>query len=326
MAISRHGKIDQAAYVGYSNLEVRSQVDARSVFRIGSVTKQFTAQAVILLYQQNKLDLASKLSVYFPDFPRANEITLKNLLQHSSGLPDFSSMSEFYTNQDTDWTPQQLVALIQNQPLKFDPGTSAEYCNTNYLFLGLIVEQVSGKSFADFIKDDLCSPLKLTRSRVGSNQDLILGRVNPYGYDGAGSFQNAPYVSVVAPFGTGNIMSTARDLVDLMGNLRKGKSTLFSDAIIEEIKNPTYLNDGSLFVDTKRHPGYDMTFGYGLELVRATGNQDWIMTKGGSITGFRAFTAYFPTADIAIAVTGNSGTDHFAFVMRLAERLKIPMK
>ncbi len=322
LSVMKGGGDVKTFYTGWSNLEQRRSLNKKSIFRIASVSKQFTTQAIMLLKEQGKLDTADKLSKYFPDFPNADRVTLKNMLQHTSGLPEIEDVKAFGDNEAKEWTPQEIISLVRDQPYQFEPGTQASYCNTNFVMLGLIIEQVSGKSFAEFLRDNIIKPLSMTRTRVGSDSAIIHDRVAGYVY-ADGKYTNAQFVSVVAPFATGDIMSRPLDFVRLALPYRQGKSPFFSDASIEEITAPVILNNGTLYISGWLYPGYDVSFGYGLELIRRIGTERWIVTKGGSINGFKTLFAYFPRSDTAIAIAGNSEQSPYDFVMKIARVLKL---
>jgi len=154
VAILRRGKLIFVSAYGHSNLELATPVRPRTVFRIGSLTKQFTAAAVLLLAEQGKLRVDDKLSLYLPNFPRANEVTLRDLLNHTSGIHNFTEGPLIDKIATSGVTVQQLVTDIADQsPLyDFDPGKGWWYSNSNYALLGAVIEKVSGESWARFMK------------------------------------------------------------------------------------------------------------------------------------------------------------------------------
>lgn len=322
VSIMRKGRVDESVYVGYGNLEYRQRLTKDSIFRIASVSKQFTAQAIMILAEQNKLAVSDTLSKYLPDFPKGDQITISNLLQHTSGVADFADDASFSGNQAREWTPQELVALAAALPFQFEPGSSANYCNTNFVILGLIIESASAMSYSDFLKRNIFRPLKMNATRVGSDSAIIANRVDGYEYQD-GAYKNVGFVSVVAPFATGDLMSRTRDFVRLASSYRTGQSPFFKAATIQQMTTPAVLSNGSTYIDPTHHIGYDTSFGYGMELIRPVGEQNWIITKSGSIDGFKLIFAYFRGSDTAIAIAGNSTAAHFDFLMKLAKRMKL---
>ncbi len=315
VAVMEKGSESEAVFYGKANLEQDVPVTRDSVFRIASVTKTFTAVGIMLLKDQGKLDTADKLSKYV-EFPRGDELTLKMLLQHTSGVPDFSEVPAFDEAQAKAWTPQEIVALLKDRPYQFEPGTSAKYTNTNFLLLGLVIEKASGQSYADFVRQSLAAPLGMEVTAAGSDDAVIPHRVSGYLWEDG--YTNAPFVSVVAPFATGNLVSRPVELVLLAKALRKGQGALLSDASIDEMTAPTYLKDGTLHADTRK-AGYTTSFGYGLELRKPDGQDQWIATKGGAIAGFKSMFMYFRGSDTAVAGVGNGNEDLFELCKQVAD-------
>ena len=147
VAVLRDGKLVFAKGYGRANLELAAPVSTKTVFRIGSLTKQFTAAGVLLLAEQGKLKIDDKLSLYLPNFPRANEVTLRDLLDHTSGIHNFTEGPVIDKISTSGATVKELVADIAGQsPLyDFDPGTGWWYSNSNYALLGAVIEKVSGE-------------------------------------------------------------------------------------------------------------------------------------------------------------------------------------
>ncbi len=319
LTVLRGGRVEQTIYAGYANLEQHRRVTNRSIFRIASVTKQFTTQAIMVLRERGLLSLDDKLSKYFPTFPKADQVTLTQLLQHTSGTPDIPWL------EGKDWSPEELLAAVMEKPYQFEPGTSAVYCNTNFILLGVIIEQVSGMPYGDFVRENVVKALGMNPgiTRVGSDSLIIPNRAAGYVYD-SGQMWNASFASVHAPFATGDFMSRTVDFIKLAKSLRRGHSPLFSDASIEEMIAPAVLNDGSVFMDDfSYYPFYEYSYGYGLELLRPHGGDRWIITKGGAVSGFRALVAYFRRSDVAIAYVGNSETYPYQLLRTISEHLKL---
>jgi D-alanyl-D-alanine carboxypeptidase len=288
--------------LGMANLELRHKVDQHSIFRIASITKIFTSLGITILAERKQLNISDSLSQYFPDYPRAGEITIYDLLHHSSGLPDFSDSDEFLANPAKPWAPQDLVNVMRNLPYQFDPGTSANYCNSNYLMLALIIEQVSGQSFAAYMRDRVIRPLGMKHTAVGSDTEIVRGRVAGYSLNGD-IVENAEFVSVEAPFGTGDILSLPSDFVLLSRALRPG--TLLNQDSITDMLKPVVLRDGSSWSTYQVETGLTKSFGYGWELLRTSDQDPWLISKGGAISGFHSFFLYNPETRMGIAASEN---------------------
>ncbi|MEO5622327.1 MAG: serine hydrolase domain-containing protein, partial [Dokdonella sp.] len=188
VAVLRNGRLVFARGYGRANIELGNPVTARTVFRIGSLTKQFTAAGILLLAEQGKLKVDDKLSLYLPDFPRANEVTLRDLLNHTSGIHNFTEGPVIDKISTSGATVQELVADIAGQsPLyDFEPGTGWWYSNSNYALLGAVIEKVSGKSWSAFMKAEVFDKLGMAQTAADDARDVVPGRASGYSLaDGA---------------------------------------------------------------------------------------------------------------------------------------------
>lgn len=291
------GKIVTRSY-GTADIEHRVPVKTDSIFAIGSITKTFTAISVLILQEEGKLSIDDKLSKYFPDYPRGDEITIKNLLQHTSGIKEITSIEPFKSNQAKDWTPTEILAMLKSQPLDFAPGEKARYSNSGCILVGMIVEKASGMPFADFLAKKITAPLGMAHTGMGSNSRIVPGRVAGYAVS-SGTLRNAETASFSAPFASGGIFSTTEDIVKLVKVFRG--EALLSRKSLAEMTAPTRLKDGSVYLS----PGTDLrfTFGYGLESFQI--GADFIPAKTGGISGFNSFFIYSKKNDAMLALTAN---------------------
>jgi len=281
---------------GKADLENQAPVGENSVFEIGSVSKLFTALAVMKLKEEGKLKVTDSLTKYFPQYPNWSGITIKNLLQHTSGIPDLTGLEPIKSNQMEDRTPQESLATIGNAPLEFEPGQRAKYSNSGAILLGLIIEKASGVPFADYLRQVITQPLGQTTTRSGSNLALIPGRVSGYHLEGS-SLQNAPYASLVMPYASGGMVSSAADLVKLEKALTPG--VLLKAETLNEMFAPCRLNDGSVGMISPQ-----VSFGYCLELVKFE-PQNFTPTKNGEISGFNAVYCRFADPRVSVALASN---------------------
>jgi CubicO group peptidase (beta-lactamase class C family) len=290
---------------GYANLESKNEITDDSVFRIASVSKLFTALGILILKEHGKLSVDDPLSKYIPDFPYGNRITIKNMLQHTSGIPDFSVFELFLSEQAKEWKPGDLVGLIKqnlnNHPLDFDPGTKAVYSNSNFMILGVIIEAASGVAFKDFIAQNVVNPLGMKNTGVGSDTEIISHRAAGYVVQD-GKITNAMFVSVVAPFATGDFMSQPMEVAKVSKVFTPG--VLLSAATIREMSEPVVLKDGTTWIG--RSENVDHSFGYCWELIKPKGQKEWIYTKSGGISGFFAYVLFFKSADLTVAISSNT--------------------
>jgi CubicO group peptidase (beta-lactamase class C family) len=306
LSVSIHRNARTVTYShGYANLESRDKVTKETVFRLASVSKLFTTLAILTLKERKELSVDDPVSKYVPDLPRGEDITIRNLLQHTSGVPDLFAVARFRDNQARGWKADELLEMLKahlaNKGLDFEPGTKAVYSNSNFVLLGLVVEAVSGMAFKDYVVRHVTAPLGMRHTGVGTDAGLVPHRAAGYEVDG-GKVINAPFVSVVAPFGTGDFMSQTCELVKISRVFKPG--TLLGRSTIDEMSRPVVLKDGSTWIGDSERLHY--SFGFCWELIKPKENNDWIYTKSGAISGFLAYVLYFAKADVTVAISANT--------------------
>lgn len=281
VAVARdHQLILQRGY-GYANLEWQIPFTPDTRFRIGSLTKQFSAAAVLLLQQDGKLKTSDPLSRFYPDTPVAwSNITLRNLLTHTSGIPDvdFGLILKLSAR-----TPEELMKGIAEKPLHFQPGTKYEYANINYMLLGRVIEKASGEPYCQFLKDRIFTPLQLAETGCDWSSALVPHRA--YGYrpsaNGPIGVENNDLSSLA---GAGNLYSSAGDLIRWTEALHGGK--VLSSASLTEMT--------TVFLD-----GY----AYGLEIDSQYGALD--ISHNGTVDGFFSCVDYIPQTKTTVVVLSN---------------------
>jgi len=166
---------------GMANLELGVPIQPDMVFELGSITKQFTATAVLMLQERGKLSIEDDVTKYLPDYPtQGQKITIDHLLTHVSGIPSYTGLPEWLPRVREDLTVQQLIDIFKDKPLEFNPGEKWSYNNSAYILLGAVIEKVSGKSYEDFIEQEIFAPLGMKRSYYGHQNEVIPGRVSGY--------------------------------------------------------------------------------------------------------------------------------------------------
>jgi D-alanyl-D-alanine carboxypeptidase len=290
------GKMIEESY-GLANVEYKQPVEKDSIFEIGSISKTFTAIGIMMLQEEGRLSVNDRITKYFPQYPGWNDITLKHLLQHTSGIKELTETEPFKSSQGRDWTPQEVIAGIAREPLDFEPGQKAKYSNSGCIILGLVIERITGIAYGDFLTEKITKPLGMAHTMLGSNRALIPKRVSGYAY--AGNLMNAEYASLILPYASGGILSTPSDLIKL-AKVFRGEA-LLSETSIREMFAPVYLNNGTRYA--AGDPGLILTFGYGLDSIVL--KEKIIPAKTGGISGFNAFFAYFPESQTMVAVTAN---------------------
>lgn len=313
IAIERDGVVRLAKGYGFANLEDGTRATDRTVFRIGSITKQFTAAAILLLAEEGKLSIDDPLAKYMPTFPRAREVTLRQLLTHTSGIKSFTGYSDFLKDQSPRaLTNDQLIAYIAsaNPAYDFDPGTGWTYSNSGFLLLGIVAEQVSGQPLAQLLRTRIFDRLSMNSTRLDDLAEIVPGRAQ--GYDKAPAtptgFANAGFIAMEMAGGAGAIRSTAGDLLKWDDALPGGR--LLKPASLELMLEPGRLKDGSLASASRKgepdrpEAGPPSNYGFGI----TTGVEDGRRTigHGGAINGFTASLTNYPDQKVTIVVLANT--------------------
>jgi D-alanyl-D-alanine carboxypeptidase len=291
---------------GLANLELGVPVANDTVFRIGSVTKQFTAAAVLVMAEDGKLSLNDTLVKFYPDFPRAADITLAQMLHHTSGIhnytEDASATAELLARRTTPQTVAYLAGLPKTQD--FEPGTNYRYSNAAYFLLGAIVEKVSGQPLATVLKTRFFDPLGMTRTALDDEAQIVPGRAAGYDATGPGQFANAEFLSMTGVAGAGAMRSTASDLARWNAALFGGK-VLKPDSLAA-MTTPGKLNDGrtSGQAITAQYPSITgREYGYGVELGSLEGHRK--VDHDGDLPGFNAQLTQFPDDHVTVVVLAN---------------------
>ena len=282
--VAQDGKVLLDKGYGSANLEWDIPDSPQTKFRLGSLTKQFTAAAILLLEERGKLRTDDLVAKYLPDAPAGwAKITIANLLTHTSGIPNFTSFADYSTTEATPTTPEQLVARFRDKPLNFQPGEKWEYSNSGYVLLGYLLEKISGQRYQDFVRDNLFAPLGMTESGYDSHAAIILHRASGY-TPGANGPVNAGYIDMSIPFSAGALYSTTEDLLRWEQGLFGGK--VLTPASLKKMTTP-FKND----------------YAYGLAVRTAHGYT--VIEHGGGIEGFNTQLAYDPDRKLAVIVLGN---------------------
>ena len=253
-------------------------------FRLGSITKQFTAALILLMQQDGKLNINDPVSKYLPDAPKAWEkITLANLLGHTSGIPNFTSFKEFGAWSASAHTWDEEYAFFKDKPLDFQPGTKFDYSNSNYEVLGGILEKVSGKKYGDLLRERIFAPLAMNDSGLDNDQLVLPKRAQGYS-PGPKGLTVARSESMSVPFSAGSIYSTTGDLL-------KWEHGLFGGKVLspESLKAMTTPGKGD----------------YALGVMVTTQDGMKVVEHGGGIEGFNTNLIYVPEKRICIVVLAN---------------------
>lgn len=276
---------------GFADLELDVPTPARAVYEIGSVTKQFTAAAILQLAEAGKLSLDDEITKYLPDYPTQNHrVTIRRLLDHTSGIKGYTEIPKFGTLMMRKLPKDSLVALFKDEKFEFAPGEAMVYNNSAYFLAGLIIEKLSGMSYADYVKQNLFDKAGMPDSRYCSESAIIKRKA--HGYDmGSAGLQNKGFIDHTYPFSAGSLCSTVGDLVAWNRALHGGK--VLSASAYKELTTPATLNDGTPLRYTK-----------GLTIHTIAGHR--VIEHGGGINGYFSSSNYFPDDDLIVVVLLNS--------------------
>jgi D-alanyl-D-alanine carboxypeptidase len=292
VGIAKGDQLWLAKGYGLANLELQAPATAESVFRIGSITKQFTAAAVLLLAEDGKLSLDDPLTQFLPEYPtQGNEVTVRHLLQHTSGIKSFTSLPSYRRDVHQPTTHEQIIDRFKDEPFDFAPGEKFSYCNSGYYLLGVIVEKASGQTYQEFLKERVLGVLELKDTFYDRHGLIIPNRAAGYAKSWGPGVRNADYVNMGQPFAAGALASTVGDLIRWQRGLVNQK--LLKPASWQAMTTRGKLNDGK-------------TSSYGLGLFLRKLDDQPTIRHGGGINGFRSDLSFFPDTDITIAVLTNT--------------------
>jgi CubicO group peptidase (beta-lactamase class C family) len=283
--VAKDGKpIFRRAY-GLANREWKIAATPETEFRLGSITKQFTAAAILQLAEQGKLSLDDPISKYYDAPPAWSDITVKHLLTHSSGIPSYTALPGFFAGPlaRTEMKPEAIVALTRDKPLDFKPGARFAYDNTGYILLGIVIERASGQSYAAYLQDHIFGPLGLKHTGYDVSETLLANRAAGYDKRG-GNVINTPYLAMSLPYAAGSLYSDVDDLLAWDIGLRSGK-----------VISPASVT--AMFTD------YGFKYGYGQFLDVRDGKRYW--QHGGGINGFTTILARYPDQGLTLVVLSN---------------------
>jgi D-alanyl-D-alanine carboxypeptidase len=322
---AQSGRVVFARGYGCPTLTGDDPITDRTQFRIGSITKQFTAVAILQFVHEGRISLDDRLSRYLPDFPRASEVTIRQLLTHTSGIHNYTEFGFKLWNLyqlTRDHTTTDWVDHIANQtPLyDFSPGTAWHYDNSGYFLLGAIVEKVSGVSLGQYFHEHLFEPLGMNDTAMDGNSDA--GPDRAQGYEHAwlrsDAFTRSFAISMTVPGGAGGLRSSTRDLIKWNDALFQGG--IVNLDLVNAMMTPARLSDGRLSSENR----FDMDptepsteYGFGLRIAWFDGHRE--IGHEGDIFGFNAAMDTYPDDDrLTIVVLANTPAGAFELEKQIA--------
>lgn len=282
VSIFKNGEEVYHRSIGFADIEHQQKANRNTKYRIGSISKMFTAVLIMQLVEEGKLSLYTELSKFYPKIPNAEEISIENLLRHHSGIFDLTHDPAYLQYAESPKTKAELLGIFQLQESVFEPGTTAEYSNTNYILLTFIIEDIIGKDFSEILKERIAEPLGLENTYYG-------GKIEPanneaFSYVKEESWGLSEETDMSIPQGAGGLVSTPTDLNRFLIALFKGK--LVDDSTLETMMT---IKDG-FGIGMMQFPFYSKT----------------VFGHGGSIDGFDAMAGYFPAENMSMSIVSNA--------------------
>jgi CubicO group peptidase (beta-lactamase class C family) len=282
--LARNGKIILSKGYGLANRETGTPNTPQTKIRIGSITKQFTAAAILMLQEQGKLSASDSVCKYVANCPAAwQPVTIHHLLTHTSGIPSYTGFPDFRKLSVYPTTPLELISRFRDKPLEFEPGKDFSYNNSGYVLLGYIIERVSGKTYAQFLRENIFQPLGMKNTDYDANDAIVENRAAGY-TPTPGGIRNARYIDMTVPYAAGGLYSTAEDIYLWAKALSGGR--LISQKSLDAMNTPF-----------KGDYGYGVFIGeqYGLKVIN----------HGGGIEGASTLLSRFPNEDAVVVVLSN---------------------
>jgi D-alanyl-D-alanine carboxypeptidase len=290
LAVLRDGKVIKAAGYGLANIELNVPATKDTVYEIGSISKQFASEAVMLLVEDGRLNLDDAIVKYLPaNAPDSwKAITIRQVLNHTAGLKDWTEVKEFSYRRE--YTAEEFIDLIKAAPLQYAPGTSWAYTNTGPPLLGMIVEKASGKPYEEFVSERIFKPLGFPTIRFRHQADIVVNRATGYEFADDKFTNGEPFrPRVIAP--SGGVLASAVDLAGWFTAVLSGK--LMRPVSLEQMLAPVKLADGR-----------NVTHGFAFFTDSFNGHK-MIFHHGSTVGGFGSVVRYFPAEHITIAIIGN---------------------
>jgi len=281
VALMKNGKIIYKNQIGYSDIERQKKQNENTKYRIGSISKTFTSVLVFKAIEEGKLDLNKTINNYFPDIKNSNSITIRNLLNHRSGIHNFTDDKEYLEYNTKPKDEIEMLSIIAKFDSDFEPNSKSEYSNSNYVLLSYILEKTYNKTFSEILTDEIVNPIKLNNTIFGGKINLENNESHSYSYNGKWEKQTETDMSI--PLGAGGIISTPSDLL-------KFAEALFNYRIISK-------NSLSQMEKLKDN--------YGMGLFKMPFYDKYSFGHTGGIDGFSSVFGYFPEEKSAFALTSN---------------------
>tara|TARA_B100000809_G_scaffold75634_1_gene73347 strand:+ start:938 stop:2509 length:1572 start_codon:yes stop_codon:yes gene_type:complete len=291
IVITKEGKEIYSKGFGMANLEFKVPMTSKMIFRIASITKQFTAVSILLLEEKGKLNISDDFRKYLPDYPNSGKIiTIEHLLTNTSGIPDYVDFPNHNQISQTKVTTSEILDIFKDKPLEFEPGERYSYSSSGYNVLGAIIESVSGMTYEGFVETEIFEKLGMYNSFYDHPEEVRKNKILGYIKDSLG-YRRADYITMCDPFSAGALSSTVHDLAVWNKAIHDGK-LISIENLVKAFKHYK-LNSGEL-----------SNYGFGWKSSLFLGHK--LYHHSGRINGFRTNGFYFPKEEIYIAILSNN--------------------
>ena len=291
--VAKDGKILYENTYGYADVENKITITPDTKFRIGSITKQFIASAILKLQEQGLINTDDKLSKFIPDFPRGDEVTIHHLLTHTSGIHSFTDKPDFYSRVTSPIKTAELINEIKNDTYDFNPGDKFLYNNSGYFILGYIIEKVTGMNYGDFLKKNFFDPLGMKNTGVYKSDIKLENEAQGYSYDG-NKISKALNWDMSWAGGAGSLYSTIEDLYKWNEAIFNGK--VLSEEILKAAFTPVITKEDN-------NPAADNGYGYGWNISKFRGLKN--ISHSGGLDGFNSNLIRVTDQNVTVVVLVN---------------------
>jgi len=282
--VAQKGRVLLSKGYGMANYELDVPNTPQTKFRLGSITKQFTAMAIMQLQEKGLLNIDEPVTKYLPDYPKTGDkFTIRNLLNHTAGVPNLTSFPDFISTMTLASPLDKTVSRFKDKPLDFEPGSKFQYSNSGYVLLAAVIEKVSGKSYEAFLNENIFQPLGMKNTGCERNDTVLKNRASGYQKNEDG-LSNSQFIHMTIPVGGGNIYSTVEDLYVWDRALYTEK--LVKKSTLEQIFTP-----------------FKGSYGFGWVITTAFNRK--LITHNGGINGFATDLARFVDDDVFIVLLNN---------------------
>ncbi len=295
IAISKKGEIVYEDCFGYANHSFKLPNDRQTKFKIGSISKQFTAAAILILEEKGMLNTSDTLSRFFPGNPNAQKITLHQLLTHTSGITDIYNVPDFKKISCQKLSISDLSALLLDMELNFEPGSNYQYSNGGFAFLAAIIEQISGTSYQQFLKENIFDPLNMNDTGHNKRNEVVAKLATGYDPSGYKDVKITDFIDPELHKGSGSLYSTTHDL----------------HIWINSVKDQTLLSPDSY---PKLLDNYGNNYGYGISVYKSFDKE--VFGHDGRVNGYIADYLHYMEPDISVIILGNIQTGVADFFRR----------